>query len=340
MNVALIDEAVRGGARLEAACELVGLSERTLQRWRTGPMQDQRRGPKSVSPRALSAAERTRVLEVANAPENRGLTPHEIVPKLADRGVYVASESTFYRVLRAARQIKRRDRTKPPTPRPVPSHEASAPNRVWTWDITWLRAPVRGSFFKLYLLEDIYSRKIVGWDVHESETSELASALVERTCKAEGVLASGIVLHADNGAPMKGATLLATMQRLGIVPSFSRPSVSDDNPFVESLFRHLKYCPAYPSTPFQSLEAAREWVAAFVDWYNHRHLHGSIRHVTPASRHAGLDAEILERRKLVYRRARAARPDRWTRSTRTWEPAGPVSINHSSRRRDPRSDAA
>jgi len=334
--MALIDEAVRDGARLEKACELVGLSERTLQRWRSGPTEDQRRGPKSPSPRMLSKAERAKVLEIANAPENRGLTPHEIVPKLADQGTYVASESTFYRVLREERQVKRRDRTKKPVARPVPSHEATAPNQVWSWDITWLRALLRGSFFKLYMIEDIYSRKIVGWDVHVEENAELSSMLVERTCLAEGVLSSGIVLHADNGGAMKGSTMLATLQRLGVVPSFSRPSVSDDNPFIESLFRHLKYCPTYPSKPFASLEEARAWVASFVAWYNNQHLHGSIRHVTPAARHEGRDASILTHRQRVYERARASRPERWARSTRNWTPVGPVSINHSSRRREHR----
>ena len=251
------------------------------------------------------------------------------MPRLADRGVYIASESTFYRVLHAEGLQHRRGRAKPPTRRQR-EHVATRPWQVASWDITYLRTYVRGRFFYLYLLEDVWSRKILGWAVHDNECSSRAAAMVERVrdaASADGVDLAGWILHADNGVPMKGATMLATMQRLGIVPSFSRPSVSDDNPFSESLFRTLKYVPSYPRAGFATLDAARAWVAHFVDWYNNRHLHSGIGFVAPADRHAGRDVAILAARRRVYARARRRRPDRWARPCRTWERPLVVRLN-------------
>jgi transposase InsO family protein len=251
------------------------------------------------------------------------------VPRLADRGVYIASESTFYRVLHAESLQHRRGRARPPTPRNR-EHVATRPWQVASWDITYLRTHVRGRFFYLYLLEDVWSRKILGWAVHDNESSGRAAALVERVreaASADGVDLAGWVLHSDNGIPMRGATMLATMQRLGIVPSFSRPAVSDDNPFSESLFRTLKYVPDYPRSGFSTLADARAWVANFVDWYNNRHLHSGIAFVAPADRHAGRDVAILARRRRTFEQARRRRPDRWTRSCRAWERPLTVRLN-------------
>ena len=136
---------------------------------------------------------------------------------------------------------------------------------------------MRGVYVYLYLMLDVWSRKIVGWAVHPEETSRAAAALFVATCAAEQIAARGIVLHADNGSPMKGATMLCTLQRLGVLPSFSRPGVSNDNAFSEALFRTLKYAPAYPTTPFADLAADRAWVSAFAAWYNTQHLHSAIR---------------------------------------------------------------
>ena len=201
------------------------------------------------------------------------------------------------------------------------------PNQVYSWDITYLAASIRGVFYRLYMVEDIYSRKIVGWEVHEDETAEHASVLIRKTCLAEGVCAAGLVLHSDNGGPMKGATMLATLQRLGVVPSFSRPTVSDDNPYSESLFRTLKYTPAYPTKPFYSLAAAREWVHRFVQWYNEEHRHSSIQYVTPGQRHRGEDVAILAARKRLYEEAKQERPERSSGETRNWTPINEVWLN-------------
>lgn len=210
------------------------------------------------------------------------------MPALADEGIYLASESSFYRVLRAADQLHRRGRARAPRkPNKPEAFKATGPRQVWSWDITFLASTVIGMFYRLYLVMDVYSRKIVGWKIHENEAAEHAATLIRKACLAEGITRHGLVLHSDNGSPMKGATMLATLQRLGVIPSFSRPSVSNDNPFSESLFGALKCTPAYSSKPFDSLEAARVWVHDFVGWYNEVHRHSGIRFVTPAQRHRG-----------------------------------------------------
>ena len=174
---------------------------------------------------------------------------------------------------------------------------------------------------------DIYSRKITAWQVHDQENADYASALLAEGCYVEGVARDQLVLHSDNGSPMKGATMLSTLQALGVMPSFSRPSVSDDNAYSEALFRTLKYRPIYPEKPFSSLTEAREWVEQFVDWYNHEHRHSGIRYVTPIERHEGRDTEILSRRHNVYLNAKQRHPERWARNTRNWTPIEKVSLN-------------
>jgi transposase InsO family protein len=244
-----------------------------------------------------------------------------------DDGQYYASESSFYRVLRAENQLAHRGRAKAPQSRPPREHVATGPNQVFSWDITYLPTAVRGRFFYLYMVMDVWSRKVMGWAVHEQESSELAAELMTGICADHRLDAKKIVLHSDNGGPMKGATMLATLQRLGVMPSFSRPRVSDDNPFSEALFRTLKYCSWYPSMPFGSLEQATEWVTSFVAWYNTQHRHSGIRFVTPEERHSGRETAILADREEVYRRARAKNPERWTRQTRNWTPITEVRLN-------------
>jgi putative transposase len=267
------------------------------------------------------------VLAVANSPEFRGLSPKQIVPRLADEGVYLASESTVYRILRDKEQLKNRTPARSPTPRPKPRCTATGPNQLWSWDITYLKSSIRGRFLYLYMVVDVWSRKIVGWAVHRQESANEASRLISKICRESKLDPAGLVLHSDNGGPMRGATMLATLQWLGIVPSFSRPHVKDDNPYSEALFRTVKYRPAYPKRPFNSVEHARAWVTQFVRWYNHEHRHSAIRYVTPAQRHEGLDEAILARRKRVYELAKRRRPVRWTGQTRNCTPVRTVSIN-------------
>lgn len=330
MIIELVTEARANGARLGPCCEVLELDPRTLQRWlKHGPDggEDGRHGPRTVPANKLSAAERRQVLDVMNSPEFADLPPQQVVPLLADLGIYVASESTIYRILREEKMNAHRGRAKPPARRRPPQRKATGPNQVWCWDITYLKSPVRGEFFYLYLFLDVWSRMIVGWAVEEQESDERAAELFRDICDQRGIEPSGLVLHSDNGGPMKGSTMLATLQNLGVVASFSRPSVSNDNPFAEAIFRTCKYRPDYPDRPFASLAEAQAWVASFVHWYNFEHQHSGIRFVTPADRHEGRDAAILAHRHVVYEAARSRRPDRWTGDTRNWTPIETVTLN-------------
>ena len=237
--VALIEEAVTAGARCAKACAVLEISDRTLRRWtKDGRVHADQRPlvPRPKPANKLSAAERAAVLEACNSTEFASLPPGQIVPKLADQGRYLASESSFYRILRSDGQQHHRGRAKPPVRRKPPTnYKASAPCEVWTWDITWMPGPIAGMFFYLYLIVDIFSRKIVGWEVHERESADLAAVLIRQAVLAEGCIARPLVLHADNCSPMKGTTMKTTMEKLGITASYSRPRVSNDNPFSEAV---------------------------------------------------------------------------------------------------------
>ena len=329
-----IDVAHAAGARLRPACEIVGIDLRTLQRWKAheGLVAGDGR-PQAVRPvprHALSEAERAQLLCVANEPRFADVPPARIVPMLADEGVYLASESTFSRVLRAQGQTAHRGRAKKPRAvRPPTTHIATAPRQVWCWDMTYLGAAVLGRWFHLYLILDLYSRKIVGWEVHDTDDSDHAAHLVRRTALAEGIGAMPFkpVLHGDNGSTLKATTVLEMLYWLGVKPSYSRPRVSDDNAYAESLFRTAKYRPEFPTKGFADLDAARTWAAEFVRWYNIEHRHSGIRYVSPAQRHAGEDRAILAARHTLYSKARALNPARWSRDTRNWSPIGAVTLN-------------
>jgi len=324
-------EACAAGARQSEACRIVGITERTLQRWdqQEGGGQDARRGPYTPVAHRLTEAEKDEALAHANRPDYRNLTPETIVAKLADENVYICSERSLRRVLKERDQATYRGRAKPATPAQKPrEYAASEPLRVLSWDITYLRnSTVRGAFFFLYLYVDVWSRRILGHAVHEEQTSELAADLLCNVCTEHDIEADTAVVHQDNGAPMKGATFLATLDALGITKSFSRPRVSDDNAFIESLFRHLKYAPSYPSRGFANIDEARAWVERFVVWYNHAHLHSSIGYVTPDDRHHGRDVELLAERRRVYAEARARTPRRWSGQPRKWDRPLIVTLN-------------
>ena len=322
-------EAVKSGARQTHACVELGLSVRTAQRWKKqmDVCVDRRTTVVKKAVNKLSETVRAEILEIANSPDFSALPPAQIVPKLADQARYVASESSFYRALKEAKQMTHRQASAPKKhQRPKPAI-ASKPNQVYSWDITYLPLNIKGSFCYLYLFLDIYSRKIVGWQVHESESAEFAADLLKDIVRREEVKSGEVLLHSDNGSPMKGATMLATLQSLGVMPSFSRPGVSDDNAFIESFFKTLKYAPVYPKS-FEDVAAARVFVEEFAQWYNHEHQHSGLRYVTPAQRHAGEDGAILAKRKVVYERAKQTYPQRWNgRKTRNWDPVSEVFLN-------------
>jgi transposase InsO family protein len=329
-----IDVAHTAGARLKPACEIAGIDLRTLQRWQAADGLASGDGrPLAVRPapsHALSEAERAHLLAVANEPRFAAVPPARIVPMLADEGVYLASESSFSRVLRIHGQTTHRGRAKAPRAvRPPTTHIATEPRQVWCWDMTYLPAQVMGRWFHLYLILDLYSRKIVGWEVHDSDHADHAAHLVRRTALAEGIasLAAKPVLHGDNGSTLKATTVLAMLNWLGVKPSYSRPRVSDDNAYAESLFRTAKYRPEFPAKGFAGLDQARAWAAGFVHWYNVEHRHSGIRYVSPAQRHAGDDHAILTARHALYSRSRELNPARWSGNTRNWTPIGAVTLN-------------
>jgi putative transposase len=192
---------------------------------------------------------------------------------------------------------------------------------------SYLPTSVKGHYFYLYLFMDIFSRKVVGWQAYESESSELAAQVMRDIVLRERIAPNQVVLHSDNGGPMKGSSRPATLQALGVVPSFSRPAVSNDNPYSESLFKTLKYHPVYPRPPFANLHGARDWVTSFVQWYNHEHRHSAIKFVTPGQRHAGMDMTLLHKRTALYEAAKLRHPERWSGATRNWQPIRIVHLN-------------
>lgn len=331
--MSLIEQARADGATLRGACAQVGLTARSFQRWRQPAESpgDQRVSGKRryVGPaNKLSEPEQQAVLEVLNSDEYKDLPPSQVVPRLADQQVYLACESTMYRLLRESGQLKHRRAERPPQKRTKPrALKATLPDQVYCWDITYLPTEVRGQHFYLYLFEDLFSRKIVGWQVFGRESAEQASELLLDICERQGIAPNQLTVHSDNGSPMKGATMLSTMQRLGVAHTRSRPSVSNDNPYVEAIFRTLKYRPELPVKPFESLLTARRWAAEMAHWYNDEHRHSGIGFVTPTQRHAGQDQDMLKQRAQVYATARQNHPERWSKEARQWAYVNTVHLN-------------
>ena len=330
--VGWIQEAHQSGARITRACCEVGISVRTYRRWyKAGHVSADNRphAIRQAPKNKLTPDEQAAILAVCNQPRFASLPPTQIVPTLLDEGVYHASESTFYRVLKQHKQLAHRGRSLAPSASKAPqTFTAIGPAQVFCWDITYLPSPVRGQFYYLYMIEDVYSRKIVGQEVYDCESGLLAAKLLERTLISENALHTGVVLHSDNGAPMKAQTMRMKAYELGVVTSYSRPRVSNDNPFAESLFKTCKYRPNWPTEGFKSLEAARDWVLSFTRWYNNEHKHSQLNFVTPHQRHTGEDKGVLAKRKLTMQQAKAQNPIRWgSQEVRNCEPVGPTRLN-------------
>jgi transposase InsO family protein len=280
-------------------------------------------------PNKLSEAEESRIIEICNSMEYCNLSPKQIVPKLADKGIYLASESSFYRVLKKHRLLSHRRKSKEPKKNKKPaSHIARASNEVWTWDITYLKTSVKGMYYYLYLIIDIFDRCITGFRVEEVQNSKLASEMVKDAILKRGANSKKLVLHSDNGGPMKGSTMASTLDKLGVIKTFNRPSVSNDNSYSESLFKTLKYRLKNPLKPFNSCEEAAIWAEEFTQWYNTEHLHSGIKYVTPSQRFCKQDVAILDQRQKVYEKARMKNPGRWIKSnTRNWDRINLVYLN-------------
>ena len=306
---------------------MLRISVRTYERWKCGAHRDRRKGARRTVKRSLSEAERQAVSDIACSERFRDCTPYEIVAILAQEGTYLASVSTFYRILRAEGKLHHRGESRPAQRRAAPPElVASGPNQLYSWDITYLKTDVSGIFLYAYLVMDVWSRKIVGWSVEREESEQLAVELFRSLVRRQNL--SGVHLHADNGNPMKGATMLMTLYNLGVIPSFSRPRVSDDNPYSESLFKTLKYTAGYPKH-FRDLSHAREWMAAFVNWYNTEHLHSGIGYITPQQRHEGTDAAILDARNRTLEEAYRLHLERWSTAPKKWTAPEVVYLNPS-----------
>lgn len=313
---------------------MLGISTRTLQRWKkedgTVRKDNRKNAQRPVPANKLTEDEERQILSICNEIRFQSFPPSQIVPTLMDEGVYIASTSSFYRVLHRAGQVSQRGHAAAPSRKKPTSHSATAPNQVWSWDITYLKSPIKGQFFYLYLVMDIFSRKIIHWEIHRKESAERASVLIQKACLKEGISRQDtpLVLHSDNGSPMKGSTMLATLHRLGILPSYSRPRVSDDNPYSESLFRTLKYRPNYPAKAFKDLSGARKWTCRFVTWYNDVHKHSGLKFVTPNQRHSGQAETILRKRHQLMVQVKARYPERWgKRATSDWTLPDTVWLN-------------
>lgn len=340
LAVELIEEATEHGARQFMACDELQISERTFQRWKnpSTPLEDQR--PCAIRPapaNKLTDEEQEAIVDIATSEKYQSLPPSQIVPRLADEeNRYIASESTMYRILKKYDMNHHRGRATKPQKRTASTHKATGPNQVWMWDITWLPGGIKGFFYYLYLILDLYSRKIVSWEIWPEESSENASILVRKAVISENLISRNqpLVLHSDNGSPMKGASLMETLYKLGITSSKSRPRVSNDNPYAESIFKTCKYRPDYPYKGFATIENARQWVLKFAHYYNHEHRHSGLNFLTPIQRHTGMDQTVFSNRRAIYEAAREKNPERWTKSIRDWSLEDEVWLNPENNEKD------
>lgn len=328
-----VAEAMEAGARKKACCTLIGISVRTLQNWKKAGVEDQRKGARKRVPSKLPQEMQELIVHVCTSDRFKDMTPAAIVAILAQEGIYYASESTFYRILRESRLIHHRNNSKPSKARKKPPElVATGPGQVFCWDITWLPLRVKGMFVYAYVVLDIFDRTLVAWEIHSIESEELARDLFARIAREMNF--HGAHLHADNGNPMKGLTLLALLNFLEVRYSFPRPRVSDDNPYIESVFKTVKYTAGYPGT-FRDIHHARVWFADFVNWYNNSHLHSSLGYVTPMQKRRGEDFELFAVRNQTMKKAKELYPERWgKRKVRRWVPGKPVILNPGKKARE------
>jgi transposase InsO family protein len=325
--VELIKEAMEAGARLFKACEVLDISTATFYRWKNSPGTDRRKGAEKRVVRKLSEEEIRFVIETACSERFKDCNPYEIVAILLDEGTYIASVSTFYRILRQANLLHHRGESRAGERRGRPDElKATGANQVFCWDITYLPTQVRGLFFFAYMIIDVWSRKIVSWEIHTEESAEIAEEMFRRIARERNL--EGVRLHSDNGHPMKGATMLVTLFLLGVIPSFSRPRVSNDNPYIESLFKTVKYTTGYPKK-FRDIHHARSWLADFVHWYNTEHRHSGIGYMTPEKRHNGEGKKIMKHRNHVLLDAYKEHPERWSGTPSLWIEEPVVYLNPS-----------
>lgn len=291
------------------ACVLVGKSKATLYRQRR-PARPRPRTPRPAPVNALTPAERQTVMDVLHHDEYVDLAVPQVWARELDEGRYYCSMSTMYRLLREHGESRERRRQASHPARVKPELVATAPNEVWSWDITMLKGPRRGVYYPLYSIIDIYSRYVPGWLVATVESGELAERMLERAFASQRIECGSLTLHADRGGPMTARTVVELLQDLGVARSHSRPRTSNDNPYVEANYKTLKYCPQFPER-FDSVVHAREFCAWLFGVYNHEHRHSALGWHTPASVHFGTATEIRAARQQTLAAAYAAHPERF-----------------------------
>lgn len=321
-----IAEAREKGVSQSVACNDCGLSTRTFQRWINSEITEDKRSNNSfTTSNALSRKEEQEILRLVCLPKYRDLTPNQIVPILAENGLYIASERTVYRLLKKQGMNVKRGRDKAPKRSRPEQYIATDKNQVWVWDITYLPTNHKNTFFYLYAIIDIWDRSVVGWTISDRESGLEAAILLHRTCIRQGVKYDSLIVHQDNGSPMISVEFLSALSIWG-KPSFSRPGVSDDNAYAESFFRTAKYNQRYP-VRFNDLAESKSWASGFIEYYNNKHRHSGIKFLTPMQRRNGEEAAILAAREKTYKEAKKTNPGRWSGNTRDWSPISCVYLN-------------
>jgi len=309
---AIAELAPRIGVR--QACEALGAAQAGYYRRHRQSAAPERAVPtphrERPQPRALTALERQVILDILHSERFVDLAPAEVWAILLDEGVYLGSESTFYRLLRQAGEVRERRAQATHPAKVKPELVAAAPNAVWSWDITKLRGPAKWTYYHLYVILDIYSRYVVGWMLASRESAALAEVLIRQTCAKQGIGRDQLTIHADRGSSMTSKPVAFLLADLGVTQSHSRPHVSDDNPYSESQFKTLKYRPDFPAR-FTSIEAARLHCQTFFTWYNDDHRHTGLGLHTASDVHHGRAGAVREQRAAVLNAAYDAHPERF-----------------------------
>lgn len=302
------EELAAGIGSTVPACHALGVPRASLYRRRRPSTRPTR--PRRRSHRSLRPAEQKQVLDVLRSPRFVDKSPAQVWAMLLDEMVYYCSIRTMYRYLAANGEVReRRNQLRHPNYE-KPELLAEAPNEIWSWDITKLRGPVKWSYFHLYVILDIFSRYVVGWMVAHRESAALAKRLISDTCRKQGIVPGQLGIHADRGASMRSKSVALLMSDLGVIKSHSRPHVSNDNPFSESQFKTMKYCPQFPKR-FGCIQDAREFCGEFFDYYNNEHRHSGIALLAPSTVHYGQAERVVEARRGTLLTAYRAHPERF-----------------------------
>lgn len=321
-------EASKAGIGIKPACDALGLNRATYYRHKAPPVAKEQSAAAAPAPaRALSPEERREVLDLMHSERFMDQAPREIYATLLDEGRYLCSVRTMYRILEQENEVReRRNQLRHPV-YAKPELPATAPNQVWSWDITKLLGPVKWTYFYLYVILDIFSRYVVGWMLARQESSALARHLIEETCHKQAIEPNRLTIHADRGSSMTSKPVAFFLADLGVTKTHSRPHTSNDNPFSEAQFKTLKYRPEFPQR-FGSIEEARTFCQSFFSWYNREHHHSAIGPLTPHMLHYGQADQVLEARRRILRQAYQTNPERFVNGPPKLDPLpGAVWIN-------------